>query len=85
MYREIVEAQARPFLSSALVGFRDCANLAHDGPDDMRHWAGFCDGRFQRIKGELDAYQRSISGQPPAAAPAEATGKTIVTVIAEPQ
>lgn len=85
MYREVVEAQARPFLSSALVGFRDCANLAHDGPDEMRHWAGFCDARFQRIKEELDSYQRSISGEQPAAAPTQTTGTTTVTVVAEPQ
>ena len=86
MYREVIEAHARPFLSSALVGYRDCANTAHDGPEDMRHWAGYCDARFRRIKQELDDYQRSISGQPGAAEPPPpASGKTTVTVIAEPQ
>jgi len=85
IYREVIRAHARPFLSSALVGYRDCADLAHDGPDDMRHWAGFCDARFQRIKRELDEYQRSISGQAPDKSPPKKSGTTTVTIVVEPQ
>lgn len=87
IYREVIEAHARPFLSSALVRYRECANIAHDGPEDMRHWAGFCDARFQRIKLKLDTYQHSISGDAPATAQKEpdADGNTegTVTVIVE--
>lgn len=85
MYREVIAAHARPFLSAALVRFRDCANLAHGGPEDMRHWAGFCDARFQRLKVELDDYMRSISGQPGSTSEtgSAASGESTVTVIVE--
>lgn len=73
VYRDVIRAQARPFLSSALVRYRECADEAHDGPEALRHWAGFCDGRFQRLKQEVDADQRRIVGQA-AAGPGGADG-----------
>jgi hypothetical protein len=53
MYREIVSAQADTFLNSALVEFRDCANTAYNGKDDMRPFALFCHGRFDQLQSQL--------------------------------
>lgn len=81
VYREVVDAQARPFLSSALVDYRQCADLAHDGPESMRHWALFCHGRFARLRAEIDAAQRRIAGGAPE--PAPASGETTTVVVEE--
>ena len=53
MYREVLAAQAQPFVVAALEAFRHCANTAFDGPEDMRHWAAYCDGRFRRLRERL--------------------------------
>ena len=61
MFHEVVRAQTRPFLSSALLEFRSCVDIAFDGPDDMRHWANFCQIRFERLREEIDAAQQHIA------------------------
>ena len=53
MYREIVQTQADTFTTSALIEFRDCANDAYRGPEDMRVWAEFCHARFDRLRERL--------------------------------
>ena len=57
MFGEVTRVHARPFLSAALVEFRDCVNLAYDGPEDMRHWANFCQVRFARLRAVIDQAQ----------------------------
>ena len=50
MFRDILRSQATPFVTSALVEFRECSDTAFDGPDDMRNWAQYCAARFERLK-----------------------------------
>jgi hypothetical protein len=52
MYREVLEAQAAPFISAALVEFRECANTALDAPKYMRPFYKFCASRFARLRDE---------------------------------
>ena len=52
MYRDVVRAQAAGFSTSAVMEFRDCANTAYRGPEDMRAWARFCHARFDRLQSE---------------------------------
>lgn len=49
-FRDILREQAKPFVNSALIEYRDCANEAFRGPPDMLHWAHFCEARFYRLR-----------------------------------
>jgi len=62
MFHEVVRAQTHPFLSSALVEFRSCVDIAFDGPEDMRHWANFCQVRFAHLRDVIDAAQHHATG-----------------------
>jgi hypothetical protein len=57
VYREVLAAQAEPFVSSALLQFRDCAELAYAREEAMAVWAEFCHARFERLKRESLARQ----------------------------
>jgi hypothetical protein len=50
IYAEVVVKQATPFITAALVEYRECANTAINGPQSMRHWAYFCARRFERLR-----------------------------------
>jgi hypothetical protein len=49
MYAEVIGSHTAPFESSALLEYRECANTAVDGPDEIRNWALFCDRRFRKL------------------------------------
>ena len=61
MYRELMAGQADAFVAAALIELRDCANLAYEGPDDMRAFAGYCHHRFDRLQGEVRARRRETA------------------------
>lgn len=53
VFEDVMRAHAKPFLSAALVEFRECSDLAFDGPEDMRHWARYCQIRFARLRDQV--------------------------------
>lgn len=57
MFSEVMSAQANPFLAAALTEFRACVDIAYDGPEDMRHWAYFCQERFARLRDRINEAQ----------------------------
>lgn len=66
MYGEMLAQEVRPLFAAALVSFRECANLAFDGPAGLRHFAPFCDARFRglraRIEGPASLPPRAVAG-----------------------
>jgi len=66
IYREVLAAQAEPFVSAALLSFRDCANLAYRSEAAMTRWADFCHERFDRLKGEALRRQGRLQARAPA-------------------
>lgn len=45
IFRDILEAQASPFLEHARRAYRACALNAEGGPETLAHWGRFCAGR----------------------------------------
>jgi hypothetical protein len=45
IFREILEAQASPFLEHARRAYRACALNAEGGPETLAHWGRFCAAR----------------------------------------
>lgn len=62
VFAEVMHAHAKPFLSAALVEFRECSDLAFDGPEDMRHWARYCQIRFARMRALVTGTEAAEAG-----------------------
>jgi hypothetical protein len=50
MFRDVVRAQARPFVGAALEAYRKCADAGEGGSDELGRWALFCRARFERLR-----------------------------------
>jgi hypothetical protein len=49
IFREVREAQAKPFLEHARRAYRACAANAEQGPTEMTHWSRYCSSRRWRL------------------------------------
>jgi hypothetical protein len=49
VYREVIEAQASPFLEHARRAYRACAANAEKGPSSMGHWMTYCRKRLSQM------------------------------------
>lgn len=47
VFREILEAQAAPFLEHARRAYRACMLNARSEPETMAHWGRFCEARWK--------------------------------------
>jgi hypothetical protein len=67
MYRDLVSGQADAFVTSALIELRECVELAHSGPAEMRAYDDYCRARFERLRGEqvarLEAHRTTGRGE----------------------
>ncbi len=58
LYWSLTRRQARPYARRAKRAYRACAKNAEHGPEGMRHWSLFCQGRRQRLKAVFPKRER---------------------------
>ena len=54
MFRDIIRAQARPLVGSAVREYRKCEEIGASEGDELERWSHFCHARMLRLRAATD-------------------------------